>query len=190
MKKIFAAAMAMALSLSMVACSSSEPAASSPAASSPAASSTETAITTIEAGKLIMSTNAQFPPYEMVADGEGVEGSGFEGIDIELAHALAAKLGMELVIDDMEFDSSLMAVQEGRSDLVLAGLTYTEGAISDEELAEAMATAFDGSCHGSVALLATKNPRELVRIVLLGRDTPHDDDAPLGEETEGDGDAG
>ena len=126
MKKIFAAAMAMALSLSMVACSSSEPAASSPAASSPAASSTETAITTIEAGKLIMSTNAQFPPYEMVSDGEGVEGSGFEGIDVELAHALAAKLDMELVIDDMEFDSALMAVQEGRSDLVLAGLTYTE----------------------------------------------------------------
>ena len=127
MKKIFAAAMAMALSLSMVACSSGEPAASSPAASSPAASSSaEAGIATLEEGKLIMSTNAQFPPYEMVADGEGVEGSGFEGIDVELAHALAAKLGMELVIDDMEFDSALMAVQEGRSDMVLAGLTYTE----------------------------------------------------------------
>ena len=128
MKKIFAVAMAMALSASLIACGSNDaPAASSPAASSPAASSAaESGIVTVEEGKLIMSTNAQFPPYEMVSDGAGVEGSGFEGIDVELAHALAAKLGMELVIDDMEFDSALMAVQEGRSDMVLAGLTYTE----------------------------------------------------------------
>ncbi len=128
MKKIFAVAMAMALSASLIACGSNDaPAASSPAASSPAASSAvETGIATLEEGKLIMSTNAQFPPYEMVSDGAGVEGSGFEGIDVELAHALADKLGMELVIDDMEFDGALMAVQEGRSDMVLAGLTYTE----------------------------------------------------------------
>ncbi len=60
----------------------------------------------------------------------------------------------------------------------------TEGAVSDEELVEAMTVAFDTSCHGSVALLSAKNPRELVRIVLDGRDTPHDDDAPLDRQTE------
>lgn len=81
--------------------------------------------TTVEAGKLIMSTNAQFPPYEMVADGEGVYG-GFEGIDVEIAVELANRLGLELVIDDMDFDSSLVAVQQGKSDMVLAGLTYRE----------------------------------------------------------------
>ena len=73
-----------------------------------------------------MSTNAQFPPYEMVADGEGVEGTGFEGIDIEIALALADKLGLELVIDDMEFDSALLAVQNNAADMMLAGLSYSE----------------------------------------------------------------
>ena len=81
---------------------------------------------TAESGKLIMSTNAQFPPYEMVADGEGYEGTGFEGIDVELAYAIAEKMGLELVIDDMDFDSALLAVQNGAADVVLAGLSYNE----------------------------------------------------------------
>ena len=82
--------------------------------------------TTIEEGKLIMSTNAQFPPYEMVADGEGFNGTGFEGIDVEIASAIADKLGLELQIDDMEFDSALVAVQNDAADVVLAGLSYSE----------------------------------------------------------------
>ncbi len=82
--------------------------------------------TTIEEGKLIMSTNAQFPPYEMVADGEGFNGTGFEGIDVEIASAIAEKLGLELQIDDMEFDSALMAVQNNTADVMLAGLSYSE----------------------------------------------------------------
>ena len=84
------------------------------------------AFTTIEDGKLIMSTNATFPPYEMVADGEGVNGSGFEGIDVEIAYALADKLGLELVIDDMDFDAALLAVQNNSADMMLAGLSYSE----------------------------------------------------------------
>jgi ABC-type amino acid transport substrate-binding protein len=94
------------------------------------ASTTETGdygeFTTIEEGKLIMSTNAQFPPYEMVADGEGFNGTGFEGIDVEIASAIAEKLGLELQIDDMEFDSALLAVQNNTADVMLAGLTYNE----------------------------------------------------------------
>ena len=82
--------------------------------------------TTIEDGKLIMSTNASFPPYEMVADGEGFAGTGFEGIDVEIAWYLAQAVGLELQIDDMDFDSALMAVQENKSDMMLAGLTYRE----------------------------------------------------------------
>ena len=80
----------------------------------------------VEEGKLIMSTNAQFPPYEMVADGEGFNGTGFEGIDIEIASAIADKLGLELIIDDMEFDSALLAVQNNAADVMLAGLSYSE----------------------------------------------------------------
>lgn len=94
------------------------------------ASTTETSdygeFTTIEEGKLIMATNAQFPPYEMVADGEGFNGTGFEGIDVEIASAIADKLGLELQIDDMDFDSALVAVQNDAADVVLAGLSYSE----------------------------------------------------------------
>ena len=94
------------------------------------ASTTETGdygeFATIEEGKLIMSTNAQFPPYEMVADGEGFNGTGFEGIDVEIASAIADKLGLELQIDDMEFDSALLAVQNNTADVMLAGLSYSE----------------------------------------------------------------
>ena len=76
---------------------------------------------TVESGKLIMSTNAAFPPYEMVAD----DGS-FEGIDVEVAGAIAGKLGLELVVDDMDFDAALLAVQQNKSDIVMAGVTVTE----------------------------------------------------------------
>lgn len=100
------------------------PASAAAAETTAAAAETEAAapaFTTIEAGKLIMSTNAAFPPYEMVAD----DGS-FEGIDVEIAGAVAKKLGLELVVDDMDFDAALLAVQQGKSDIVMAGVTVNE----------------------------------------------------------------
>ena len=75
----------------------------------------------VENGKLIMSTNAAFPPYEMTTDN-----GGFEGIDVEIAGEIAKKLGLELVIDDMDFDSALLAVQQGKSDIVMAGVSVTD----------------------------------------------------------------
>ncbi len=78
-------------------------------------------VKTVEAGKLHMSTNAAFPPYEMLAD----DGS-FEGIDVEVAAAIAKKLGLELVVDDMGFDAALTAVQTGKSDIAMAGITVTD----------------------------------------------------------------
>ena len=77
--------------------------------------------TTVEAGKLHMSTNAAFPPYEMTAD----DGS-FVGIDVEVATAIAEKLGLELVVDDMDFDAALTAAQQNKSDMVMAGVTVNE----------------------------------------------------------------
>ena len=76
---------------------------------------------TLEAGKLYMSTNAAFPPYEMTTDD-----GGFAGIDVEIAQAIAKKLGLELVILDMDFDAALLAVQEGKSDIVMAGVTVND----------------------------------------------------------------
>ena len=70
---------------------------------------------------LTMGTNASFPPYEFVDDN-----GDFAGIDVEIAQAIADKLGMELEIKDMAFDSLITAAQNGSVDIVLAGLTVTD----------------------------------------------------------------
>ena len=75
----------------------------------------------IEPGKLIMVTNASFPPYEMTDDDNNVI-----GIDPDIAQVIADKLGLELVIDNIDFDAALLAVQEGRADVMLAGMSYSE----------------------------------------------------------------
>ncbi len=68
-------------------------------------------------GTLTMATNAQFPPYEYY-DGDDVI-----GIDADIAKAIADKMGLELKIEDMEFDSIITAVSTGKADLGLAGMT-------------------------------------------------------------------
>ena len=135
MKKVFALALTVLMVMSMFAgCGSSNTTKTTTATEAPAATAAETTaaattaaetaaaeLKTVESGKLIMSTNAAFPPYEMVAD----DGS-FEGIDVEVAGAIAEKLGLELVVDDMDFDAALLAVQQNKSDIVMAGVTVTE----------------------------------------------------------------
>jgi len=129
MKKITALMLSSAMMLSLAACggSASTETVSSEAASSEAASTEEAAsadaaeLTTVTAGKLTMSTNAAFPPYEMTTDS-----GDFEGIDVEVAGAIAEKLGLELQVDDMDFDAALLAAQNGKSDIVMAGVTVTD----------------------------------------------------------------
>lgn len=134
MKKLTALMLSSAMMLSLAACGGSastetvsSEAASSEAASSEAVSTEEAAsadaaaLTTVNAGKLTMSTNAAFPPYEMTTDT-----GDFEGIDIEVAGAIAKKLGLELQVDDMDFDAALLAAQNGKSDMVMAGVTVTD----------------------------------------------------------------
>ena len=75
---------------------------------------------TVTPGKLTMATNAFFPPYEYY------EGEKIVGIDAEIAEAIAAKLGLELVISNMEFNSIITAVTTGAADFGLAGMTVTE----------------------------------------------------------------
>ena len=129
MKKFLALAMALAMVMSLAACgngSSSSAGTSSSnnsfASQSDASSSGDTSssgeLTTIVEGKLIMSTNAAFPPYEMTDDNGNVV-----GIDADIAAAIAEKLGLELQIEDMDFDSALLAVQQGKSDMVMAGVS-------------------------------------------------------------------
>ena len=133
MKKItrrsfLAAAGLTAAALALTACGGSASTASSAAASSVAASSEAAStsaaaaeLTTVEAGKLTMATNAAFPPYEMTTDT-----GAFEGIDVDTAQAIAEKLGLELQIDDMDFDAALLSVQQGKADIVMAGVTVTD----------------------------------------------------------------
>ena len=70
-------------------------------------------------GTLVMATNATFDPYEYIENGEVV------GIDAEFAKALCDKLGYDLEIEDMEFDSIIAAVNSGKADFGMAGMTVT-----------------------------------------------------------------
>ena len=90
---------------------------------------------TLEKGKLIMSTNAAFPPYEMTDD----NGS-FIGIDVEVAQAIAKELGLELVIDNMGFTAALEAAQNGKSDMVMAGVTVNEERLKVMDFSDSYAT--------------------------------------------------
>lgn len=78
------------------------------------------AFTTVNEGVLTMATNAAFPPYEYY------EGDEIVGIDAEIAKAIADKLGLELKIEDMEFNSIVIAVDGGKADMGLAGMTVTD----------------------------------------------------------------
>ncbi len=70
--------------------------------------------------KLVMATNAAFPPYEYIEGGKVV------GIDAEIAAKIAEKLGMELEIKDVDFDTIIAGVQTGKYDIGMAGLTVTD----------------------------------------------------------------
>ena len=90
---------------------------------------------TIEKGKLIMSTNAAFPPYEMTDDN-----GNYIGIDVEVAQAIAKELDLELVIDNMGFTAALEAVQNGKSDIVMAGVTVNEDRLTVMDFSDSYAT--------------------------------------------------
>ena len=131
MKKFLAILMAALMVFGLVACgdtaateATSEEVTEATGAETEATEATEAqaaTFTTVQEGKLIMATNAAFPPYEFIDDSNN-----FAGIDVEFAQAIADKLGLELEIQDMEFASILTAVQQGKADIALAGLTVTE----------------------------------------------------------------
>lgn len=132
MKKLIAVLLTLVMVMGLVACGETKPAdttaapadtTAAPADTTAAAEDTTAApaaLTTVEEGKLIMATNAFFPPYEYY------EGEKIVGIDAEIAAAIAEKLGLELVINNMEFNSIITAVTTGAADFGLAGMTVTE----------------------------------------------------------------
>lgn len=85
-------------------------------------------------GTLIMATNAAFEPYEYYSQEKIV------GIDADLAQAICDKLGMELQIEDMEFDSIITAVQSGKADIGVAGMTITEDRLKNIDFTDTYTT--------------------------------------------------
>ena len=116
MKKLISAVLIAACVCSMAACGSKEEKAD-------------------EKETLVMATNAEFPPYEYY-DGEDVV-----GIDAEMAAAVAEELGMELKIEDMAFDSIIPAVESGKADMGVAGMTVTEDRLKNVNFSDTYAQA-------------------------------------------------
>ena len=104
MKKLLALLLAVILVLSLAACTS-------------AAKDDEPASDT---AKLTMATEATFPPYEYY------DGDAIVGIDVEVAQAIAEKLGMELEVTDIAFDSIIPGIQTGKYDMGMAGMSVTD----------------------------------------------------------------
>lgn len=114
--------------------------------------------------KLIMATNAEFPPYEYH------EGNEIVGIDAEIAAAVAKKLGKELEIKDMNFDSIITAVDTGKADVGIAGMTVTPDREKNVDFSDSYATGVqvvivkDGSKIKTVDDLTAKGAKNTVGV--------------------------
>ena len=117
--RLLAAILAAAMMLTLAACGGS---------------ASKSKYNTVTDGVLTMATNAQFPPYEFY------EGDKIVGIDAEIVAAIAEKLGLDYAIEDMEFDSIITAVQTGKADIGLAGMTVTEERMEAVNFTESYAT--------------------------------------------------
>ena len=79
---------------------------------------------------ITLATNAEFPPYEYY------EGQEIVGIDVDFINAIGEKLGKEIVIEDMAFDSIIPAIQSGKADIGMAGMTVTEDRLANVDFTE------------------------------------------------------
>ena len=123
MKKLIALLLAALMVLALAACASNastDTTAPADSAAETEAPAEEAADSTAASGKLTMATEATFPPYEYY------DGDAIVGIDVEVAQAIAAKLGMELEVTDIAFDSILPGIQTGKYDMGMAGMTVTD----------------------------------------------------------------
>ena len=121
MKKFLSLILTLIMVLSLAACGSSSTGSSSGSSSG--------------AKKLVMCTNAEFPPYEYKEGGE------FKGIDVEAAKKIGEKLGYEVEILDIAFDSLIPTVNSGKADFAMAGMTVTEDRLENVDFSETYQTA-------------------------------------------------
>ena len=118
-KKILALVISGLMATGLVACGGSKTA-ETKAANESAADTASGEVKTIQSGKLIVATNAEFPPYEY-HDGDKIV-----GIDMEIAEEVAKKLGFEVEVEDIAFDSVILEVTSGKADVGIAGISATE----------------------------------------------------------------
>ncbi|WP_394920351.1 basic amino acid ABC transporter substrate-binding protein [uncultured Robinsoniella sp.] len=137
MKKMIVTALAATLVLSLAGCGSkgAETEKTTAAAGETKEAGAEAAGTEAAGGTLVMATNAEFPPYEYR------EGDNVVGIDVEIGEAIAKSMGMELKVEDMAFDSIIVAVDAGKADVGLAGLTVTEDRLMNVNFSDPYTTA-------------------------------------------------
>ncbi|WP_455436514.1 basic amino acid ABC transporter substrate-binding protein [Hungatella hathewayi] len=151
-KNVLVLAAAVCMAAALTACGSSNSTAETTTAAAEttavdtAAGSTDTAADTAAdtsaaeetegaGGKIVMVTNAEFPPYEYH------ENNTIVGIDADIARAIADQMGMELEIQDMAFDSLIPAIQSGKADFAAAGMTVNEERLRNVDFTETYAEA-------------------------------------------------
>ena len=134
MKKNILSAIMLSSMLLLAACSSSSSDATTQAADATSEVAADGELKLVEEGKLIVSTNAEFPPYEYYDANEIV------GIDIEIAQAIADKLGLELEVKDGAFDAIIAEVVSGKADIGIAGMTVTDERKQNVDFSDSYAT--------------------------------------------------
>ena len=82
-----------------------------------------------------MATNAQFPPYELIDNNKIV------GYDVDMMQAVCDKLGYELKIDDIDFDSIIPSINSGKADVGVAGMSVTEDRLKNVDFSDSYTTA-------------------------------------------------
>lgn len=137
MKKATALFLTVGMIISLAACgssASSQPAESTDktadaqaadAGTTTSAAASTAAETSAAIDKIVFGTNAEFPPFEFISSTGGAIGE-FDGIDMAIAKQIGEDLGAEVSINNMEFDSLLIALQNGQIDAVIAGMTITD----------------------------------------------------------------
>ena len=86
-------------------------------------------------GKLVVATNATFPPYEFIDDN-----GDYAGIDVEIIQAVGEYLGLEVEILNIEFDTIITSVNSGKADIGIAGMTVTEDRLKNVDFSDTYAT--------------------------------------------------
>ena len=118
-------------------------------------------------GTLVMATNATFPPYEYV------DGEDYAGIDVEVAQAIADELGMELEIQDIDFNSIIPAIESGKADVGIAGMTKTPEREKNVNFSESYATGIQSIIVKEDSDIASPDDLEGVKIGVQESTTGH-----------------